>query len=75
MTETGEKISYSPDGNLNVPDRPVIPFIEGDGTGPDIWAATRVVLEAAVDKAYANADRVDKVGRSAGRRKSIQPVR
>ena len=34
------------------PDRPVIPFIEGDGIGPDIWAATRKVLDAAVEKAY-----------------------
>ncbi|MFP7493334.1 NADP-dependent isocitrate dehydrogenase [Terribacillus saccharophilus] len=39
-------------GELQVPDRPVIPFIEGDGTGPDIWAAASRVLEAAVDKAY-----------------------
>ena len=52
MTETGEKISYSPDGKIDVPDHPVIPFIEGDGTGPDIWRATRMVLEAAVKKAY-----------------------
>jgi len=37
---------------LNVPDRPVIPFIEGDGTGPDIWRAARRVLDAAVEKAY-----------------------
>ncbi|MBC6606932.1 NADP-dependent isocitrate dehydrogenase [Hymenobacter sp. BT188] len=39
-------------GKLNVPDRPTIPFIEGDGTGPDIWAASRRVLDAAVEKAY-----------------------
>ena len=39
-------------GALIVPDRPVIPFIEGDGIGTDIWAATRRVLEAAVEKAY-----------------------
>jgi len=47
----GEKIRYE-NGKLLVPDRPVIPFIEGDGIGPDIWAATRRVLEAAVEKAY-----------------------
>ncbi len=47
----GEKISVS-NGVLNVPDNPIIPFIEGDGTGPDIWAAASRVLEAAVDKAY-----------------------
>ena len=39
-------------GALNVPDRPIIPFIEGDGTGPDIWRAASTVLEAAVEKAY-----------------------
>ena len=37
-------------GELQVPDRPVIPFVEGDGIGPDIWAATRRVLDAAVEK-------------------------
>ncbi len=39
-------------GNLVVPDTPVIPFIEGDGTGPDIWAASVSVIDAAVEKAY-----------------------
>lgn len=52
MTESAEKISYSLDGTLQVPDRPVIPFIEGDGTGPDIWRATRRVLDAAVEKTF-----------------------
>ncbi|HET7627805.1 MAG TPA: NADP-dependent isocitrate dehydrogenase [Bacillales bacterium] len=47
----GEKIRVE-NGNLHVPNEPVIPFIEGDGTGPDIWAAAHRVLEAAVDKAY-----------------------
>jgi isocitrate dehydrogenase len=40
------------DGKLAVPDHPIIPFIEGDGTGPDIWRAARRVLEAAVERAY-----------------------
>lgn len=48
----GEKIKVQ-GGVLNVPDHPVIPFIEGDGTGPDIWAAAVRVLDAAVDKAFA----------------------
>ena len=48
----GSKISKSSSG-LDVPDRPVIPFIEGDGTGPDIWRASVRVLDAAVAKAYA----------------------
>jgi isocitrate dehydrogenase len=39
-------------GRLSVPERPVIPFIEGDGTGPDIWRASRRVFDAAVEKAY-----------------------
>ncbi|TXL62499.1 NADP-dependent isocitrate dehydrogenase [Cerasibacillus terrae] len=50
MTQ-GEKITVQ-NGKLNVPDHPIIPFIEGDGTGPDIWAAASKVLEAAVEKAY-----------------------
>ncbi len=39
-------------GKLNVPDKPVIPFIEGDGIGPDIWHASKLVFDAAVEKAY-----------------------
>ncbi|CAH0346236.1 NADP-dependent isocitrate dehydrogenase [Bacillus sp. CECT 9360] len=50
MTQ-GEKIRVE-NGTLNVPNNPVIPFIEGDGIGPDIWAAASRVLEASVDKAY-----------------------
>ncbi|MFZ4562245.1 MAG: NADP-dependent isocitrate dehydrogenase [Bacteroidales bacterium] len=48
---TGEKITLM-NGKLNVPNFPVIPFIEGDGTGPDIWNASVRVLDAAVEKAY-----------------------
>ena len=44
------KISMSPDGTLNVPDEPIIPFIEGDGTGVDIWPAAQLVLDAAAKK-------------------------
>ncbi len=51
IPESGEKITMK-DGNLTVPNHPIIPFIEGDGTGPDIWAATVRVLDAAVEKAY-----------------------
>ena len=46
----GEKITRT--DKLNVPDQPVIPFIRGDGTGPDIWAASERVFDAAVKKAY-----------------------
>jgi isocitrate dehydrogenase len=45
-------------GTLQVPDEPIIPFIEGDGTGPDIWAASVRVLDAAVEKAYAGKRRI-----------------
>lgn len=48
----GEKITMGPDGKLNVPDQPVVPYIEGDGIGPDIWKASVRVLDAAVEKAY-----------------------
>ena len=47
----GEKITHE-SGNLVVPDHPIIPFIEGDGTGPDIWASASRVFDAAVEKAY-----------------------
>jgi len=47
----GAKISIQ-NGKLNVPDHPILPFIRGDGTGPDIWAASERVFEAAVQKAY-----------------------
>lgn len=48
-----KKIQKRSDGTLNVPDHPIIPFIEGDGIGPDIWRATRLVIDAAVEKTYA----------------------
>jgi isocitrate dehydrogenase len=47
----GERIAFEA-GSLRVPDRPVVPFIEGDGTGPDIWRASRLVFDAAVNRAY-----------------------
>jgi isocitrate dehydrogenase len=56
MTNTsslpGEKITFAAAGKLQVPDYPIVLFIEGDGTGPDIWRATVRVLDAAVAKAY-----------------------
>ncbi len=48
----GEKITRGTDGELRVPQNPIIPFIEGDGIGPDIWAASVRVFDAAVNKAY-----------------------
>ena len=46
------KIKLEADGSISIPDLPIIPYIEGDGIGPDIWNATRRVLDAAVEKAY-----------------------
>ncbi|MGO8677527.1 MAG: NADP-dependent isocitrate dehydrogenase [Limisphaerales bacterium] len=53
----GEKISVH-SGRVDVPDHPILPFIRGDGTGPDIWAASERVLDAAVRKAYGSGRRV-----------------
>ena len=48
---SGTKITFD-NGNLNVPNDPIIPFIEGDGIGSDMWAASVRVFDAAVEKAY-----------------------
>jgi len=49
----GKTITINDDGSLNVPDHPILPFIEGDGIGPDIWKASQPVFDAAVEKAFA----------------------
>ena len=54
----GRKITVNPDNSLNVPDQPVIPFIEGDGTGRDITPVMIRVVDAAVDKAYGGARKI-----------------
>lgn len=54
-----DKIQIDVKGGISVPDVPVIPYIEGDGIGPDIWKATRRVLDAAVEKAYSGARRIE----------------
>src|SRR5881398_1702453 len=51
IPQDGQPIEHK-QGRLTVPDRPILPFIEGDGTGPDIWRASQRVLDAAVEKAY-----------------------
>ncbi len=53
-----QKIEKNSDGSLNVPDHPIIPFIEGDGIGPDIWRATQLVIDAAVEKTYGGDRRI-----------------
>jgi len=55
----GEKIQYISDKKLSVPDQPIIPYIEGDGVGPDIWRASVRVFDAAVKKCYGVKRKVD----------------
>ena len=62
----GETITMR-DGVLQVPAQPIIPFIEGDGTGPDIWRASQTVFDGAVKAAYGNTQK-GPVVRSARRR-------
>lgn len=57
--EKGQKITVNSDGSLNVPHNPIIPFIEGDGTGPDIWASSVRVMNAAVEKAYGGSKTIE----------------
>jgi isocitrate dehydrogenase len=57
VPQDGQEITFQ-DGKFNIPDNPIIPFIEGDGTGPDIWRAARTVFDAAVQHAYGGARRV-----------------
>ncbi len=54
----GEKITIQ-NGKLTVPNHPIIPFIEGDGTGPDIWRASQIVFDAAVEKAYGGKKKIE----------------
>ncbi|PZR16036.1 MAG: NADP-dependent isocitrate dehydrogenase [Archangium gephyra] len=54
----GEKITLT-NGKLNVPNNPIIPFIEGDGTGPDIWKSSVAVIDAAVEKAYGGKKKIE----------------
>lgn len=54
-----EKITMGTDGKLNVPDNPTIPFIEGDGIGPDIWKASVRVFDAAIEKAYEGKKKIE----------------
>ena len=55
----GEAITMGNDGKLNVPDQPIIPFIEGDGIGPDIWKASQAMLDSAVEKAYGGKRKIE----------------
>src|SRR4051794_32934377 len=68
---TGSTITIK-DGRLVVPDNPVIPFIEGDGTGPDIWRASVRVFDAAVAKAYGGKRKIEGLEVSAGKKSFTQ---
>jgi len=54
----GEKVTIT-EGKISVPDNPIIPFIEGDGTGPDIWRAAKMVLDASIEKAYGGKRKIE----------------
>jgi len=56
---SAEKVEAEDDGSLNVPDHPIIPYIEGDGTGPDIWRAAKPVFNAAVESAYGGERKIE----------------
>ena len=58
VPRNGERITFA-DGKLNVPSKPIIPFVEGDGTGPDIWRASVRVFDAAVEKAYGGERKIE----------------
>jgi len=53
------KITMGANGKLQVPDQPIIPFIEGDGIGPDVWSASRKVIDVAIEKAYKGARKIE----------------
>ena len=71
IPKDGAKITIK-DGKLQVPDNPIIPFVEGDGTGRDIWRASVRVFDAAVAKAYAGKRKV--YWTEVSGRKSLPPV-
>lgn len=56
---TPQKITMGANGQLNVPENPIIPFIEGDGIGPDVWSASKKVIDAAVEKAYGGKRKIE----------------
>ncbi|NBX93482.1 MAG: NADP-dependent isocitrate dehydrogenase [Proteobacteria bacterium] len=58
MSQTGEQITFSGNNKIQVPDHPIIPFIEGDGTGPDIWKASQKVFDAAVQNTFSGQKKI-----------------
>ncbi|MBU0986912.1 MAG: NADP-dependent isocitrate dehydrogenase, partial [Proteobacteria bacterium] len=72
MMKTPAAIKINNDGSLHVPDSPIVPFIEGDGIGPDIWRATRRVIDGAVQTAYGNRRKISWIEILAGEKASRQ---
>ena len=64
----GQKITVDAQGKLQVPAEPIIPFIIGDGTGPDIWHTSQLVFDAAVQKAYGGKRKIHWMDVPAGER-------
>ena len=56
----GNKIRRQAQGNFLIPDNPIIPFIEGDGIGPDIWSAASTIINAGVKQAYKDRKKIFK---------------
>ena len=56
---SSQKITMGANNQLNVPDNPIIPFIEGDGIGPDVWSASKRVLDAAIEKSYGGKRKIE----------------
>ena len=59
VPQSGERITVNSDFSLNVPDRPIIPFIEGDGIGIDVTPVMRKVIDAAIEKAYGGKRKIE----------------
>jgi len=59
VRRAGSAITLGPNGKLVVPKNPIIPFIEGDGTGPDIWRAAKMVIDGAVEEAYGGRRKIE----------------
>ena len=74
LPKDGQAIDYK-NGQFEVPDHPIIPFIEGDGTGRDIWKASQRVFDAAVEKAYGGKRQIKWFEIFAGEKTSASPSR
>jgi isocitrate dehydrogenase len=72
VEQKGSWITLEADGSMNVPDTPFVGFIEGDGVGPDIWAATRPVIEKAVEKCYSGRREIHWVELAAGEKAYLE---